>query len=395
MSRFLAGFPRQYWLMISGSVISQAGGSMVWPFMLIYVGSQLHMPLAQVASLVTIQGVAAILSSFLAGTIVDRIGRRAAMTASLFGSGVCYLLLIGAGSYAEFAAVMAMLGLSNPLYQVGADAMVADMIPPDDRARAYSMSRIASNAGFGLGPAVGGLLAATSYALAFLGAAAGFLTYAALLLFFGRETLARARAGVAAAVASLPSRGYGYVFRDRRYLVFVVLTAIGLTAPSMFWILLAVYTKTSFGLPEYQVGWLFMTNAAMCVFVQYFVTRATIRLPSLAVASGGILVYALGVGSVAVMSTFPGFWISMVVVSLGELLLVPTAATYIARRAPADLRGRYVGTYWLAWGCARAVAPIIGGALNDGLGPAAIWYGALGIGLVSAAGLALLARRTS
>jgi MFS family permease len=393
VSRFLAAFPRQFWLMISGSVISQAGGSMVWPFMLIYVGGQLHMPLAQVASLVTIQGVAAILSSFLAGTIVDRIGRRAAMTASLFGSGACYLLLIGAGSYAEFAAVMAMLGLSNPLYQVGADAMVADMIPPDDRARAYSVSRIASNAGFGLGPAVGGLLAATSYALAFLGAAAGFLTYAALLLFFGRETLGRARTGVAAAVANLPSRGYGYVFRDRRYLVFVVLTAIGLTAPSMFWIRLAVYTKTNFGLPEYQVGWLFMTNAAMCVFVQYFVTRATIRLPSLAVASGGILVYALGVGSVAVMSTFPGFWISMVVVSLGELLLVPTAATYIARRAPADLRGRYVGTYWLAWGCARAVAPIIGGALNDGLGPAAIWYGALGIGLVSATGLALLARR--
>ena len=392
MSRFLAGFPRQYWLMISGSVISQAGGSMVWPFMLIYVGGQLHLPLAQVASLVTIQSVAAIVSSFLAGTIVDRIGRRAAMTVSLLGSGVCYLLLIRAGSYAEFAAVMAMLGLSNPLYQIGADAMVADMIPLDDRARAYSVSRIASNAGFGLGPAVGGLLAATSYALAFLGAAAGFFTYAALLLLFARETLGSARVG-AAAVANLPSRGYRYVFRDRRYLAFVVVTALGLTAPSMFWILLAVYTKTNFGLPEYQVGWLFMTNAAMCVFVQYFVTRATIRLPSLAVASGGILVYALGVGSVAMMSSFPGFWVSMVVVSLGELLLVPTAATYIARRAPADLRGRYVGTYWLAWGCARAVAPMIGGALNDGLGPRAIWFGALALGLASATGLALLARR--
>jgi MFS family permease len=136
VGRFLAGFPRQYWLMISGSVISQAGGSMVWPFMLIYVGGRLHLPLAQVAALVTIQGVAAILSSFLAGTIVDRFGRRAAMTASLLGSGACYLLLTRAGSYAEFAAVMAVLGLSNPLYQVGADAMVADMILPDDRARA-------------------------------------------------------------------------------------------------------------------------------------------------------------------------------------------------------------------------------------------------------------------
>ena len=390
---FLAGFPRQYWLMLSGSVISQAGGSMVWPFMLIYVSGRLHLPLAAVASLVTIQSTATVVSSFAAGTIVDRIGRRAAMSASLAGSGACYFLLRGAGSYAEFAAVMACLGLFNPVYQVGADAMVADMIVPDERARAYSVSRIASNAGFGLGPAVGGFLAATSYDLAFLGASAGFLVYAALMILFARETLDRAHRSSSAAASNPPARGYGFVFRDRRFVAFVALVSMGLTAPSIFWILLAVYTKTNFGLPEYQVGWLFMTNAAMCVFVQYFVTRATRRLPMLAVVSGGILTYALGVGSVAMMSSFPGFWLSMVVVSLGELLLVPTAATYIARRAPADLRGRYVGTYWLAWGCARAVAPIIGGALNDDVGPRAIWFGALGLGLASAIGLALLARR--
>jgi MFS family permease len=392
-ARFLEGFPRQYWLMISGSVISQAGGSMVWPFMLIYVSGKLHLPLAAVASLVTIQAVASIASSFLAGTVADRIGRRAAMMTSLAASGISYLLLRGAGSYLEFAVVMSVLGASMPLFQVGADAMTADMIEPDDRARAYSVSRIASNAGFGLGPAIGGFLAVTSYDLAFLGASAGFLAYALLLLFFARETLVRHGVAVSAAAANPPARGYGYVLRDRNYLAFAGLTGLGLVAPSMFWILLAVYTKTNFGLPESQFGWLFVTNAVMCVFVQYFVTRATIRFRPLRVASAGVLTYAVGVGSVALMSGFWGFWLSMVVVSFGELLLVPTAAAYVARRAPADLRGRYVGTYWLTWGCARAVAPIIGGAFNDALGPAAIWYGALGIGLVSAVGLALLARR--
>jgi MFS family permease len=394
IAEFVAGFPRQYWLMITGSVLSQAGGSMVWPFMLIYVSGRLHLPLAAVASLVTIQGIASIASSFAAGAVADRIGRRAAMMTSLAGSGVCYLLLRGAGSYVEFALVMAALGASNPLFQVGADAMTADMIEPGDRARAYSVSRIASNAGFGIGPAIGGFLASTSYDLAFLGAAAGFLAYALLLLAFARETLVRHGAAVSAAAGAPPARGYGYVFRDRGYMAFVGLAGLGLVAPSMFWILLAVYTKTSFGLPESQFGWLFVTNAAMCVFVQYFVTRATVRFRQLRVASAGILIYAVGVGSVALMSGFWGFWLSMVVVSFGELLLVPTAAAYVARRAPADLRGRYVGTYWLTWGCARAVAPIIGGALNDGLGPTAIWIGALAIGLVSATGLALMARRS-
>ena len=56
------------------------------------------------------------------------------------------------------------------------------------------------------------------------------------------------------------------------------------------------------------------------------------------------------------------------------------------------MRGRYMSLYWLAWGLSRATAPLIGGALNDNLGPQAIWVGGLLIGLTSVAGLALLTR---
>jgi len=65
---------------------------------------------------------------------------------------------------------MIMIGLSNPLYQVGADAMLADIIPAEKRTDAYAITRIANNAAFALGPAVGGFLATRSYHLAFYGA---------------------------------------------------------------------------------------------------------------------------------------------------------------------------------------------------------------------------------
>jgi MFS family permease len=103
-----------------------------------------------------------------------------------------------------------------------------------------------------------------------------------------------------------------------------------------------------------------------------------------------MLIYALGVGSVALMSGFWGFWVSMVILTFGELTLIPTASKFVADIAPADMRGRYMSLYWLAWGLSRATAPLIGGALNDQIGPRAIWIGGLLIGLTSVLGLFLL-----
>jgi MFS family permease len=107
-----------------------------------------------------------------------------------------------------------------------------------------------------------------------------------------------------------------------------------------------------------------------------------------------MLVYACGSGSVALMSGFWGFWVSMVVLTMGELILVPTASKYVADLAPANMRGRYMSVYWLSWGMARTLAPLIGGQLNDNLGGQAIWVGALVIGLASTLGLLFLSRNS-
>jgi MFS family permease len=321
------------------------------------------------------------------------------MNISLTVTGLAYLFLMRADTYPEFALLMVIIGLSNPLYQVGADAMLADMIPSEKRTDAYAINRIANNAAFALGPAVGGFLATSSYDLAFYGAAAGFLSYSMLLFFLARETLIK----VAPAGATLPGEtpvpaargGYAEAFGDRKYVSFVLSIALGLIAPTMLWILMPVYAKTNFGVPEALYGWIPTTNALMCVFIQYPVTFVTRRFKTLPVVAVGMFIYAIGAGSVALMSGFWGFWLSMVILTFGELTLVPTASKYVADLAPAHLRGRYMSLYWFGWGLARTLAPAIGGFLNDTVAPRAIWMGALTLGLSSVLGLILLARRDS
>jgi len=117
-------------------------------------------------------------------------------------------------------------------------------------------------------------------------------------------------------------------------MAFVSLMAVGLIAPTMLWILMPVYAKTNFNIPEVLYGWIPTTNAFMCVFIQYSVTQSRGVIKTLPVAAAGMLIYAIGSGSVALMTGFWGFWLSMVVLTFGELTLVPTASKYVADIAP-------------------------------------------------------------
>jgi MFS family permease len=387
-------YPRQYWLMITGIVLATAGGSMIWPFLLIYASGKLDLPLSTVAALISINAGTGLISSLVAGTLADKIGRKVVMNFSLTMTGLTYFLLMRAETYPQFVGLMIMIGLSNPLYQVGADAMLADMVPSEKRTDAYAINRIANNAAFALGPAIGGFLATRSYDLAFYAAGIGFLSYSVLLFFLARETLDKS--GKNGSIPISPaSEGYRRVFKDRNYMAFVAMVSLGLIAPTMLWILMPVYAKTNYGIPESLYGWIPTTNALMCVFVQYSVTSITRRHRTLPVLGTGMLIYALGAGSVALMTGFWGFWLSMVILTFGELTLVPTASKYVADLAPADLRGRYMSIHWLGWGLARTLAPLIGGFLNDNIAPQAIWIGGLVIGLTSTLGLFLLSRKST
>jgi MFS family permease len=383
-------YPPQYWLMITGIVLATAGGSMIWPFLLIYASGKLALPLSTVATLISINAGTGLIASLIAGTLADKAGRKLVMNLSLTVNGIAYFLLMRAETYPQFVGLMIMVGLSNPLYQVGADAMLADMIPSEKRTDAYAINRIANNAAFALGPAIGGFLATRSYDLAFYCAGIGFLTYSTLLFFLARETLNRPTANVS--IPNSQAEGYGRVLQDRNYMAFVAMISLGLIAPTMLWILMPVYAKTNFGIPEALYGWIPTTNALMCVFVQYSVSAITRKYRTLPVLGIGMLIYSLGAGSVALMSSFWGFWLSMVILTFGELTLVPTASKYVADLAPSDLRGRYMSMHWLGWGLARTLSPIIGGFLNDNIAPRAIWLGGLLVGLTSTLGIFLLSR---
>lgn len=391
LSAIFHAFPRQFWLIALGMLVSSVGSSLIWPFQLIYVSKTLGLHLSTVATLITLSAAMGLAVSFVGGSIADKLGRKPVMLMAQLSHALAYILMSFASSYIGFLIPMTIMSIAMPFYSVGSDAMMADLLPPEQRTEGYSILRMVHNAGIAIGPAIGGFIVSGSYTLAFYLAAGCMGIYSLMLLGLVKETLDRTQAKSPKAESDRLG-GYGRVLKDRFFTIWVFVLAIGMIAPLMMWTLLAVYTKQNFNLPEYLYSWIPITNALMCVFVQYAVTHVSRRFRPLPVIAVGMLVYAVGVGSVGWMTVFPGFIASMVVMTFGELILVPTGTTYVANRAPADLRGRYMSMYWMTWGLSRAAAPMIGGLLNDHISPRAVWHGGLAIGLASALVLMVLAR---
>ncbi len=387
-------YPRQFWLMFVGMLFSASGASMIWPFLLIYVSGKLNLPMTTVATLTTINALTSLFASFAAGTISDAFGRKGVMVISLLADGILFIFMTRAETYAAFAVLMFLRGISNPLFRVGADAMLADLIPQENRVEAYGLMRMVSNLGVAIGPAVGGFLAATSYTYAFFGAAGGMTIYGLLMALFGRETLVRKADPAPRAEALMESlSGYRSALTDIPFVSAIGSMCFGWVTASLMWIIMPIYAKQNFGVPENLYGWIPTTNALMVVFLQVAVTAVARKFRPLTMMSLGMFLYAIASGGVALSNGFWGFWICMVVMSIGELVIVPTSNTYTANIAPVDMRGRYMSIYGLTWSFGSIFGPLLGGVLNDNLGPRWIWIGSMTIGLISTLALFVLSRR--
>ena len=374
--------PGQFWLMFFGKMFSTIGTTMIWPFLMIYASETLALPLATVASLMTISASTGLVSSILAGPVIDRMGRKGAMVVGLLGAGVGYILLSRANSYAAFALILGASGVFSPLYNVGSDAMLADLFPSAKRADAYALLRMAHNVGVAVGPALGGFVLARTYHYGMYGAAAGLILYGLALLAFARETLPHEAVTVKAHPLD-QLRGYWDALQNRPFMGLVgAFTLVHMTA-SLVWVLLSVYLKTQFGISEQLYGWLPTTNALMVVLFQVLVTRFTKPYSSVQVMTWGACFYIFAPLVIALSNGFWGFWLGMVIMTVGELVVVPRSSAYAANLAPIDKRGRYMSLYGLTWNVASGISPVLGGLISDQIGPRAPWWGGVLIGALA------------
>jgi MFS family permease len=367
----LNAYPRQFWILFFGQLVSAVGMSLIWPFMTIYVRERLDVTLTVVGLVLAANSMAGLVSQLVGGPVVDRFGRKIAMAISLGGRAVLMLGLGFADSLFSFSVLIMLSGFFGSLFSPALNSMVADLVESEKRTEAYALMRIVSNLGIAIGPAIGGFIATRSYLISFVVASLASAIYFFIILFFIRET--KPEASIDHGDSATDTMGYGPVARDLSFLSFCLSYVVMGIAYAQLMTILPVYMKDGYQIVESQYGLIMATNAAMVVFFQYPVTRGLRRLtlgPTLAL--GGLFM-AVGLGTVAFSSTFPMFLLSMVIATIGELIFFPACVTFVADLAPESMRGRYMGVFGMSLGVSFGMAPVLGGYINDNLGPVFIW----------------------
>lgn len=383
-------YPRSFWMLFWGLLINRVSTSLVWPFLTEYVKESLGIALTVAALLITLQSLTGLLSTVFVSPLMDRIGRRNVMVAGLIASGAVLIMMSFASTLVVWAFLMALYGAVNQVFNIGSNAMVADLVEPQRRAGAYALIRMISNLGIAIGPALGGfLISAGSFALALDVTAVVNVLLALIVLFLLSETIPRRLTRA----EQKSDGGFRVVLQDRLFMITNGLYILATAAPTMIFSLLFIYVRTHFGFEADQYSWLIVTNAAMVVLFQYSVTRLTVRFRPFPVMAVGAFFYACGAGGVAFGTTFVWFWLCMVVLTVGEMLLNPTVTALVANIAPVQRRARYMGVLSIAYPLASGFSPVIGGFLGDIIAPQATWLGAMGITLLAALGFWLLARK--
>jgi DHA1 family tetracycline resistance protein-like MFS transporter len=327
--------------------------------------------------LFTAYSAAQLVGAAVLGRFSDRIGRRPVLLLSLAGSAASFAASAFAPSLVALAAARALAGLFGGSIST-AQAYVADVTRPEDRAPAMGRLGAAIGSGFVAGPAVGALLAAGGH---------GFR--AAALLAAG---LAVVNLGAAAVRLREPVRPPdGRPAGDRRLRLTGLgaslrLPVVGPVLMAGFLVMfgfvamettLAFLAARRFGTDERGLGGILVfVGVVLIAFQAGLIGPLTRRFGERGVAIAGCVGVALALAGLPFAPGLPQAFVALGALAAGQALANPSLATLLSRAAGVDEQGAVLGLGQSLAAAARAVGPLAAGALYDLAPPAPYLLGA-------------------
>lgn len=371
------GLPPLFWTLWAGMLVNRLA-SFVVTFLALYLVHDRGFTANQAGHVVAIYGFGLLLAGPVGGALADRIGRRHTMLLGLTLGGCCVAVLGFLRDPDQLTFVAFLAALTGDIYRPAAQAAVADVVAPADRARAYGLIYWAVNLGWAISLSVAGFVAERSMLALFLADAATSLAFALIVLARVPETQP-AHHGSAPVLHGLLS-----VFRDGPFMVFLGLHLAALLVFTQFQLALPL-DYTAHGVGPRAFSLIMALNGLGVVVLQPLLSPLLHRHDGARMLALSSLLIGLGFGLNAFGGSLPAYLAGAVLYTVGEVVGFPVASAIVADLAPAQLRGRYQGAFTMAWGLAFTLSPLLGGEVLHRFGGTALWLGCLAVGALVAA----------
>ena len=373
--------PEVWWLALI-TFINRAG-TMVLPFMSLYLTQDLNLTLSQVGWIMTSFGVGSLVGTWIGGKLTDTIGFYKVMVRSLLTTGFLFMALQYLHTFEGFLVGIFLTMLVADMFRPAMFVSLKAYSKPENRTRSLTLIRLAINLGFSFGPLLGGII------IAFIGYSGLFwvdgLTCIAAI-FIMKLVLKEKQVKLSSetiedeAVSQMES-----VYKDKPFWIFlVVVFLMGFVFLQLF-TTMPLYYREIHDLSEVQIGLIMSLNGFLIFLfempvIHYIEKRMLDRLK---IITWSLVLFAL---SFLVLNTT--MWIGiliigMLLITVGEMLAFPFTNNFAMNRAPTGKEGRYLALYSMAFSFAHIFSAKTGMEVIDKFGFAANWFLMGGLGLLA------------
>ena len=343
--------------------------------------------------LVTVYSVAQFFMAPIWGRLSDRFGRKPILLLGLIGSGLAYLVFAWSQSITWLFASRIMAGIGGSTVPV-AEAYIADVTRPEDRAGNMGLIGAAFGLGFTVGPALGGILSSVSFQAPGYVAAGLCFVNALAAAWLLPETLPQTLRDRVRPTFRYTMAGLGRAFKAPRLrrilaLYFLFTVAFAVLQPT-----LSLFGEARFGLDQRRVGYLFAFLGLISAVVQGGIVRRLVpRFGEVRLIRWSGLPFVVGLILIALAQDMTLLLTGIGLLAIGYGGALPSVLGLISRVAPQELQGGVLGVGQSVGSLARIIGPAVAGLAFD-VSIALPYLVGAGVAAVAAIGASFLAPQT-
>lgn len=367
-----SGLSRNTWLLAIVLFINRSG-TMVIPFLMPYMIDGLHFDAGTAGLILAVFGVGAVLGAYIGGQLSDKLGFYQVQFISLILNGLIFLLMGYVKTPISLGIVTFLLSLAGEAFRPANSAAIAYYSLPENRTRSYAIHRLAVNLGWGIGPAIGGILADIDYHLLFWADGITCIAAAIVMRILLPVIKKEKKESQHHTETKIPVKS---AYKDPQYLYFIFLVTCFAFCFFQMNSTVPVFYIQELGMSKTQSGLVMALNGIIIAIVEL------ILVYKLEGKRSNIYYIALGVFLTGISFLFFNLFpysiylaiVAITIITIGEMLSMPFMNTYWVSLSTAQNRGQYAALYTMAYSFAQILSPLLGTQLMKNFGFPVLWY---------------------
>ena len=381
------GLSREVWYLSLITLINRAG-TMVIPFLSLYLTKDKGYSLAQVGWIMSFFGLGSVIGSWMGGKLTDRIGYYKTMAGSLLLSSLLFVNLQFLDSFVSLCAGIFILMCVADAFRPAMFVALNAYSKPENKTRSVTLVRLAINLGFAAGPAAGGFIIVT------LGYGGLFWIDGLTSLFAGLALLQLLHPKKARTIDQEIVGSSRSAYSDGHYWIFILATILFGFVFLQYFSTVPLFYKDVHALSEAQIGLLIGLNGLIVFLLEMPLVHALEKRNFSRIWLMFIGMFLLGLSFLVLnLSAWSGILIiALILMSVAEMLVFPFSNSFAMEYSKRGRRGEYMALYSIAFSISHVFSHNAGMQSIHHFGFEITWYGLVFV-TVTGMGLLLLLRK--